>query len=199
MACSGITAYGALKKIGGVLKHEPIVIIGAGGLGLMCIALLKKMDGAGAVVVDIDPEKRVAANHAGASAVIDGGAPDVIAQIKHATNGGAWGVIDMVGSSNSVQIGVQSLIKGGNLVIVGQFGGDITLPTLFFPQRVMIIQGSYVGSLPEMSELLALVRRSGLPKIPIQARPLAEVNCALEDLRAKKVIGRVVLVPTGKC
>jgi D-arabinose 1-dehydrogenase-like Zn-dependent alcohol dehydrogenase len=31
----------------------------------------------------------------------------------------------------------------------------------------------------------------------LSVRPLAEVNAALEDLRAGKVVGRVVLVPTN--
>src|SRR3569623_2467377 len=59
LACSGVTTYGALKKIA-TLKSEPTVIIGAGGLGLMCLALHQKMGGHSAIVVDIDPAKRAA-------------------------------------------------------------------------------------------------------------------------------------------
>ena len=33
LACSGVTTYGALKKLGPMLPQEPVVIIGAGGLG----------------------------------------------------------------------------------------------------------------------------------------------------------------------
>ena len=61
LACSGVTTYGALKKVGPTLTTEPTVIIGAGGLGLMCIALHKAMGGNSAIVVDIDPAKRDAA------------------------------------------------------------------------------------------------------------------------------------------
>ncbi len=195
LACSGITTYGALKKVGPLLKEEPVVIIGAGGLGLMCIALNKAMGGKGAIVVDIDPVKREAAKKAGALAVVDGAATDAAKQIIDLTQGGAWAVIDLVGSSNTTRLGVDSLIKGGKLVIVGLFGGDITVPTPFFPQRVMTIQGSYVGSLTEMAELMDLVRRTGMPPVPLSTRPLAQVNEALNDLRNGKVIGRVVLTP----
>jgi alcohol dehydrogenase, propanol-preferring len=59
----------------------------------------------------------------------------------------------------------------------------------------MTAQGSYVGSLTEIAELLGLVRRKGLPPIPVATRPLAEVNAALADLRAGKVVGRVVMRP----
>jgi alcohol dehydrogenase, propanol-preferring len=195
LACSGITAYSALKKASAVLNDQPVVIIGAGGVGLAAQALLKAMDGKGAIMVDIDPTKREAAKKAGALAVIDGNAPDAAKQIIAATKGGAWAVIDFVGSGSTVKLGIDSLVKGGKVIVVGLFGGDITVSTPFFPMRAMAIQGSYVGSLTEMAELLDLVRRKGLPPIPVETRPLEEVTAALNDLRAGKVIGRVVLTP----
>jgi propanol-preferring alcohol dehydrogenase len=193
LACSGITTFSALKKAGAIMKDEPLVIIGAGGLGLMCLALNKMMGNKGAIVVDIDPVKRDAAMKAGANAVVDGKAPDAAAQIIKLTNGGAWAVNDYVGSSATVQLGVDCITKGGKVIVVGLFGGDITVSTPFFPLRAMAIQGSYVGSLPEMKELLDLVRAKGLPPIPMTTRPLDQVASALDDLRAGKVIGRVVL------
>ena len=66
LACSGVTTYGALKKIGPTLESEPTVIIGAGGLGLMCLALHRAMGGNAAILVDIDPGKREPAKKAGA-------------------------------------------------------------------------------------------------------------------------------------
>jgi alcohol dehydrogenase, propanol-preferring len=197
LACSGITTYGALKKVGPVLKEEPIVIIGAGGLGLMCLSLHQKMGGKGAIVVDVDPAKRQAALKGGAQAAIDGGAADAAKQIIEATKGGAWAVIDLVGASRTVQLALDSIVKGGKVIVVGLFGGDITVSTPFFPLRAMSIQGSYVGSLTEMAELLDLVRRKGAPDLPVGTRPLAAVNDALNDLKAGKVVGRVVLMPAA--
>ena len=197
LACSGITAYSALKKVGDtVLREEPVVIIGAGGVGLMGVTLAKAMGGR-TIVVDLDPVKRDAAMKAGASATVDGGAADAAKQVIAATGGGAWAVIDFVGSSETVKLGVASIVKGGKVIVVGLFGGDITVPTPFFPMRAMAIQGSYVGSLTEMKELLDLVRRTGVPPVPIATRPLEAVNATLEDLRAGKIVGRVVLTPAA--
>ena len=198
LACSGITTFSALKKVP-TLKDEPTVIIGAGGLGLMCLGLHQKMGGHSAIVVDIDPAKREAAKRAGATAVIDGGASDAVQQIMKLTKdgAGAWAAIDLVGSSASARVGFDSLIKGGKYIIVGLFGGDFTVSLPPIPMRALTIQGSYLGSLPEMAEMMELVRRKGLPDVPVTMRRLDEVNAAHADLRAGKIVGRVVLTPAG--
>ena len=196
LACSGITTFSALKKVP-TLKDEPTVIIGAGGLGLMCLGLHQKMGGHSAIVVDIDPAKRDAAKRAGAAAVIDGAAPDAVQQIMKLTKdgAGAWAAIDLVGSSASARVGFDSLIKGGKYIIVGLYGGDFTVSLPPIPMRALTIQGSYLGSLPEMAEMMELVRRKGLPDVPVTTRRLDEVNAAHADLRAGKIVGRVVLTP----
>ena len=90
------------------------MIIGAGGLGLMCLSLHKAMGGKGAIVVDIDPVKRDAAKKAGALMTIDSNAPDASKQIIEATNGGAWAVIDLVGASRTAQLALDSLLKAAS-------------------------------------------------------------------------------------
>ena len=194
LACSGATTFGALTKVT-TLKLEPTVIIGAGGLGLMCLALHKKMAGHSAIVVDIDPAKREVAKKAGATAVVDAKAADAVDQIKNLTKGGAFAVIDLVGSSQSARLGYDSLTKGGKYIIVGLYGGDLTVSLPPIPMRALTIQGSYVGSVPEMAELMELVKRTGLPDVPVTTRPLDDVNAVMGELRAGKVVGRVVLTP----
>lgn len=196
LACSGITTFSALKKVGPTLTTDPVVVIGAGGLGLMCIALHRTMGGHSTIVVDVDPIKREAAKQAGASHAIDGTASDAAQQIVQATDGGSWATIDLVGSAATARLGIDSLVKGGKLIVVGLYGGEIVQPVPPFPMRAITLQGSYTGSLTEMAEILALVREKGLPPIPVATRPLDEVNMALDDLRAGKVVGRVVLTPS---
>src|SRR6185312_8603247 len=154
------------------LKTEPTVIIGAGGLGLMCLVLHGKMGGHSAIVVDIDDAKLAAAKKAGAKATVNAKSPDAVAQIMKLTNegAGAWAVIDVVGSSASARMGYDSLVKGGKYIIVGLYGGDLTVSLPPIPMRALTIQGSYVGSHHEMKELM-------------------------DHVRAGKVVGRVVLTP----
>ncbi len=146
-------------------------------------------------MVDVDAAKRDAAKKAGAAAVVDAKASDAVDQIKSLTNGGAWAVIDLVGSSQSARLGYDSLTKGGKYVIVGLYGGDLTVSLPPIPMRALTIQGSYVGSVPEMTELMELVRRTGMPDVPVTTRPLDDVNAVHDQLRAGKIVGRVVLTP----
>jgi D-arabinose 1-dehydrogenase-like Zn-dependent alcohol dehydrogenase len=195
-ACSGITTFGALKRVGeAIFREQPIMIIGAGGLGLMCLALLKALGGFGAIVADNDPMKREAALRAGAIAAIDAAADDAVKQAQAAAKGPLAAAIDFVGASATARLGIDALAKGGKYVIVGLFGGDITLSLPLLPMRAITVQGSYVGSLAEMKELLSLVASGKVPPVPISAYPLDEANAVLESLKAGRVIGRAVLTP----
>lgn len=195
LACSGVTTFSALKKVEATLRTEPTLIIGAGGLGLMCLSLMKAMGAKGAIVADIDPAKRDAAMKAGALAVVDAKSPDAVNQVVAAAGGPVWAAIDLVGAESSARLGIDSLVKGGKLVIVGLYGGAVTISTPLFPMKAMTIQGSYVGSPSELQELLNLVQRAKPPRIPMTIRPLREANAAITDLKAGKQIGRAILVP----
>lgn len=194
LACAGLTTYSALKKAGDRLQ-QPIVVIGAGGLGLMALGVLRLMGGRGAVVLDIDPAKRQAALAAGALAAIDPVAPDADAQVRQAVGGPVLFVLDLVGGVATAGQGFRLLDKGGQLLLVGLMGGALNLPLPVLATKAATLQGCYVGNLAELRELVDLVRLHGLPALPLDRRPLESANQALDDLRAGRVVGRVVLLP----
>jgi len=193
-ACSGVTTYSAIKKVEDVFD-KPIVIFGAGGLGLMALTLLKAMGGKGTIMVDIDAGKREAAEKAGALATVDGAAPDALQQIMAKAGGPIRGAIDLVGNSATAQLGFDCLSKGGKLVMVGLFGGGAPWALPLIPMKAITIQGSYVGSLSETQELIDLVREKKIAPIPVTTRPLTQVDATLNDLKKGKLVGRAVLVP----
>ena len=193
-ACSGVTTYSALKKVEKDF-NTPIVIFGAGGLGLMALTLLKAMGGRGAIVVDIDARKREAAEKAGALATVDGKAPDALEQLAKKAGEPIRAVIDLVGSAQTAQLGFDCLTKGGKQVIVGLFGGGAPWALPLIPIKAITIQGSYVGNLRETRELLDLVRAKKVAPIPVTTMPLSNANDALVDLQKGKLVGRAVLVP----
>lgn len=191
-ACSGLTAYSALNKVGELGAGDEIVIIGAGGVGMMAIqvALGKGLD---PIVVDIDEAKLAAAREIGVTRTYNSGDPQSGKEIRK-TTGGAYAVLDFVGAEASVNYGLGCLRKGGMIIIVGLYGGSLNIPLPFIPMNARIIQGSYVGTLKDMGELMELVRAGKIAPIEIQERPLADAEAALADLKAGKVRGRQVLV-----
>ena len=93
-----------------------------------------------------------------------------------------------------MEFGVNILRKGGKLVMVGLYGGAYPISTVLFPFKMMSLEGSYVGTLEDLRDLLALVQAGKVPPIPLEMRAADQASAALSDLKSGgKVRGRVVL------
>lgn len=192
-ACSGLTAYSALKRVGTLAPGDDLVIVGAGGLGMMALQIGRAAFDFAPIVVDVDAAKLDAAKEAGAKAAIDSTAEGATDEIRERTGGGAVAAIDFVGSEPSANFALGTLRKGGKLIMVGMYGGQLVFPLPYFPMLARTIEGNYVGSLEDMAELMALVREGSVAPIRISERPVSEANDALQDLKAGRVLGRTVL------
>ena len=195
-ACSGLTAYGALRKVaarGGPAPH--LLVVGLGGVGMAALGLAPSVVAADVIAADVDAVKLDAAAARGTAGTVDAAAADAVKQVRRRTGGGASAAIDFVGSPQSAAFALGALAPGGTLIVVGLFGGAFQLSLPLLPLKQLTIRGSYVGSLTEMAELMALARAGAVPSMPIDERPLAEAQAALDDLRAGAVLGRVVLRP----
>lgn len=194
--CSGVTAFSALKKLGEPARGDSILIVGAGGVGLMALQFaLALFPQAQIIVADINAKKRDAALAAGAHDTYDPGVPGAAKQFMADTNGGAFGVIDFVGAESSLGFATGTIRRGREVIVVGLFGGALNMPIPMFPLRVIGIRGSFVGSLAETHEMMALVRAGKIKPIPVEERALDQATRTLNDLRAGRILGRVVLKP----
>jgi D-arabinose 1-dehydrogenase-like Zn-dependent alcohol dehydrogenase len=196
-ACSGLTAYSALKKVGAIGPKDPLLIIGAGGVGLSGIRLARQMFGVAPIVVEIDHSKWDIARGAGAGQLIDPNADGALKTLMKAT-GGAAAVVDFVGAGSSFAFGFGALRKGGRLICVGLLGGATPIVPAMVSMKAASVIGSYFGSLVEMQALMAIARTGVLPDMPLTERPLANATAALEDLRAGRVRGRIILKPEAQ-
>jgi alcohol dehydrogenase/propanol-preferring alcohol dehydrogenase len=192
-ACSGVTAYSAIAKVMPLEADEPIVLIGGGGLGIAAIKILKALKHKAIIVVDQDKAKQQIAVQAGASAAVGGKGTDITADVIKAAGGPVMGVIDFVNSTDTARVGVDVLNKGGTLVLVGLYGGDITLSLPMLPLKAQSIRGSYVGSLQELRELVELAKTGGLEPLPVERVDRALANDAIDRVRRGDVKGRLVL------
>jgi alcohol dehydrogenase/propanol-preferring alcohol dehydrogenase len=192
-ACSGITVYSAINKVMPMPPDEPIVVVGAGGLGLAAIAVLRAMKHRNIVSVDISDEKLAGATAAGATAVVNGAGEGANKRLIAACGGAPMAIIDLVNGTSTARMAYETLGKGGKLVQVGLFGGELRLPLPLMAMRALTIQGSYVGNPKELRALVALAQTGELPGMPITIMPQSQADAALMRLRDGKVTGRIVL------
>lgn len=193
LACSGLTTYGAIKRSQPFAPGDWVVVIGAGGLGLQCISILAALGHANIAAIDIDPAKLTAARDAGAKQTVDSRDKDAVSKLQAMSGGGVQAVIDLVGASETATLGIAALRKGGKYTVCGLFGGEIPLSLVPLAQRCIAVQGSYVGTVAELKEVVALARTGRLKSIPIETRPLDQAERSLAELKEGKIVGRVVL------
>jgi len=170
------------------------MIVGLGGVGMMGLEIARALTGGRKFPADVVAAKRETALALGAEAAFDPQAQDA-RKIVLRQAGPISAAIDFVGSDASLNFAQSIVGKGGVVIVVGLMGGRFSLPVPMFPLRELTLSGSYVGSLKEAHELMTLVRAGRIRPIPVNERPLAQANAALDDLRAGGVSGRVVLRP----
>ena len=197
LACSGLTTYSAAAKLPVLGPKDWVAVIGCGGLGLVCVSVLRAKGVKNIVACDIDPAKLAAAQKLGAKLTLDtrlsNSAPDATQKLQALAMGQLAGAIDLVGMPATAALGLGALRKGGRYVLCGLFGGELVHPLPPFAQRAVGLVGSYVGNLQELKEVVALAKKKKLKPTPVAVRPASEVTGIMEDLKAGKILGRVVL------
>jgi len=188
LACSGVTAYSASAKLPTLAPSDRVAVIGCGGVGMAGIAVLRAKGVKNIVACDIDDANLEGARNLRAKFTVNTLGADAAQQLQ-----GIAGAIDFVGNPATAALGIAALRKGGRYVLVGLHGGELVHPLPPIAQRAIGIVGSYVGNLQELKAVVALAKKGKLKPMPVETRPAQEVNGALQDLNAGRVVGRVVL------
>ncbi|HEX4927278.1 MAG TPA: alcohol dehydrogenase [Burkholderiales bacterium] len=187
LACSALTTYSAAAKLPALGAKDEVAVLGCGGLGLIALSVLRARGVKNIVACDIDDAKLAVAAKLGARRTLNT-RNDSREKLQ-----GIAGALDFVGSPATATLGIGALRKGGRYVLCGLYGGELVHPLPPIAQRAIGIIGSYVGSLQELKEVVALAKKRKLKALPIETRPAAQANAALEDLKAGRVVGRIVL------
>ncbi|WP_232541153.1 alcohol dehydrogenase AdhP [Spirosoma endbachense] len=187
--CAGVTVYKGLKETE-VRPGEWVVISGIGGLGHLAVQYAKAM-GMHVVAVDISDDKLQLAKAVGADLVINAAEEDAVA-IVHDQIDGAQGVLVTAVSRSAFAQGVAMLRRHGTLALVGLPPGDFDLNIFDVTLNRKTIRGSIVGTRQDLVESLALAAE-GKVKVHYHTERLDAINKVLNDLKAGRVDGRVVL------
>jgi L-iditol 2-dehydrogenase len=173
------------------------LVVGAGMIGLLTLQSLPAAGCSTIYVADLDSTRLKLAQEVGATAVLSS-EKDVSGQVMELTGGvGVDVVIEAVGRNETVKASIDSVRKGGTVVLVGNISPEVTLPLQKVVTRQIRLQGSCAsaGEYPRAIELLANSAIQVKPFITAVA-PLEEGPRWFERLYAREPnLMKVILAP----
>lgn len=195
LACSGVTSFSAINKVLPLPSSAPVAVIGVGGVGLSAVAILKALGHENTIALDLNDSNLELASAAGARQTFRTDPESTSATVLEALNLRPEAIIDFVNNSQTAILGFDWVAKGGTMVQVGLFGGELVVPTAMIAMKSASIRGSYVGNLGELTNLLELAKAGQVPRSSVHSGPLSAdgVRDALDALEARRVSGRIVL------
>lgn len=195
LACGGLTAYGAVKKLidHHVMPGRRIAVIGAaGGLGHYAVQIASAF-GYEVIGVDVGADRLDFVKSLGAAAALD--ANDALATIM-SEYGGVDAAIVFSAKMAGFRLGFDVLRKGGLFVAVAlpaTSEGNIEInPFMFFAKGVTLIY-SAVGTVADMRDLVALAAAGKVRTHVGRQGALSDLDAIFEELEASRYLGRAVL------
>jgi len=173
------------------------LVVGAGMIGLLTAQVLRATGCSRVFVTDIDASRLRLAQTLGATAALSA-ETDAVPQILQLTEGAGVDVaVEAVGATETVKASIESVRKGGTVVLVVNISPQIIIPLQKVVTRQIRLQGSCAsaGEYPRAMELLASGAVQVKPLITAIA-PLAEGPQWFRRLHAREPnLMKVVLTP----
>src|ERR1700748_2392003 len=182
LMCSGVTAYGALKRLVDRPRQRNLLLIGLGGVAMMGLSFAQAMFKQSITVADLSSAARETALKNGAAVAYDPAEPEINRRIIRETEGGFDEIVDFAGNEKSMAFAVSVVARGGKIVVSGLMGGSLSLPMVQWIYKRMTIEGFMVGTLAEGRELMALARAGKIKPTPMREEPMADVQKWIDGL-----------------
>ena len=200
LACGGLTAYGAVKKLS---KHRigpgrSVAIIGAaGGLGHYAVQIAKAF-GYRVVGVDLGADRLKFVESLGADLAVE--ASDAVETVTREL-GGVDASLVFSARMAGFNLGLDLLRPGGLFVAVGlpaTSEGNLELnPFQFFMKDPTLIY-SAVGNVQDMRELVEMAAAGRVKSHVGRVGALSELPAIFDELEAGKYVGRAVVTDLGR-
>jgi alcohol dehydrogenase, propanol-preferring len=185
--CAGVTVYRALKQAQ-IVSGQRLAVFGVGGLGHLAIQIGRHM-GAEVTAVDVADDKLALAASLGAARTVNASSGNVVKELRRA--GGMHVALVTSGSKAAYDTAFPCVRATGRLLVVG-LPPEISFPPIMMAAGEIHVQASAVGTRDDLRAVLDLAA-AGKLHCQVASRPLAEVNAVLDEMRAGKISGRVVL------
>jgi len=185
--CAGVTVYRALKQAR-LAPGERLAVFGVGGLGHVAIQIGKEM-GLEVTAVDVSDDKLELAKSLDASRTMNSSSANVAKELRRA--GGMHAVLVTSGSKAAYDTAFPCVRPTGKLLVVG-LPPEISFPPIMMAAGEIRVQASAVGTRQDLEEVLAMAA-AGKLHCQVSTRRLDEVNTIMDEMKAGKIAGRVVL------
>lgn len=196
VSCAVITAVHAVRRAD-LAPGSTALIIGAGGIGLMLIQILKA-EGMTVFATARSEANCELARRAGADQVFATADGDRREKVRHFCPRGVDGVFDLVGLQTTLGAAAAYVRNGGKIVVIGEEPESPGLTTIEIAQRELQIIGSRNGGIDDARAALDLLLRGVVDPVISQRFPFAAINDALNYVRAGRANGRVIIeFPAG--
>jgi 2-desacetyl-2-hydroxyethyl bacteriochlorophyllide A dehydrogenase len=146
----------------GDLRGRPVVVIGAGPIGLFVLVAARDA-GARVVVADLLPSKRERAERLGAAGSFDPTAADAVESALAQLGGPAAAVIDCVARESSVSQAIDLVDKGGAIMIVGVAAGAVPVRLDLVQDRELALIGNLMYVREDYTAAIELLASGAVP------------------------------------
>jgi len=195
LACAGLTAYSAVKKLFQleISPGKPVAVIGAaGGLGHYAVQIAKAF-GYKVIGIDIGPKKLEFVKQLGADYAID--ASEALKFVKTELRG-VYASLVFSSKMAGFELGLKLLKRGGVLIPVGlpAFNeGQMPVSLHGLIIKGLQIVSSLVGNVEEMRELVQLAAEGKVKTHVGRVANLSELNQVFKELGQGKFLGRAII------
>ena len=179
---AGLTAYHAMRAVGGAKAGMKVGVIGLGGLGYIG-ARVAVLSGAEVYAAEVSPQAQQLADEIGLKGVADS-----ITAFKEV---GLNLIVDYAGFGTTTAEAVDTLAEFGKLVQVGMGRGQATINTTPLIINQLTIAGSKSGTKEDLAGIYELMR-SGKLNPPANIISFDEIPGAVDKLHAGGVVGRFI-------
>ena len=183
-----------------VLQPEPedsLVVYGVGAVGLAALAAARQAGAGTLVAVDPLAGRREIAVRYGAVAVAPSGEASVVDRVRELTGGGASYAIDTTAIPAVVKQAQQSLASRGTLVALGLGAEEYPIDAIDLLQNGKIVRSSVEGDADPLEMVPRLIAMNAAGQFDVDnlitTYPFAEINTAVEEVLAGKVVKPVLV------
>jgi threonine dehydrogenase-like Zn-dependent dehydrogenase len=186
-------------RVGGVGPGSRVLVLGAGPIGLMCIAAVRRAGGTVALAADVNPGRLVTAATWGAEATCNPREESAAEAARRATDGlGLDVAIDAVGSDATRRGAIEAVRPGGTVVFLGLHEAESQIQANYVVRSETHITGSFAYTSADFSVAVAMLAAGKVRPAPdwLVERPLdACADSFAELIDAPPAIAKIVLRP----